>query len=95
MPTLAEYAEGIRGVVWDAGGDAPSVGTSVRLEAAGQFLAETITDQNGVFAFEPGGNMTLPPGPYRLLIDVRGRLVERWVTVNPAEPVTTAGHIEV
>lgn len=92
---LAEYAEGIRGVVWDADADAPASGASVRLEVDGQALAETRTDPDGVFAFEAAGQLQIAPGVYRLVVDIGGRRAARSVTVDASEPVTLVGRVEV
>lgn len=95
MSNPVEYAEGIRGVVWDTDADAPAVGATVRLESAGQALAETRADADGAFAFESAGRLKLAPGVYRLVVDRGGQRGERTVTVDAAEPVTVVGRIEV
>ncbi len=95
MSTPVEYAEGIRGVVWDTDADTPAVGASVRLEADGQSLAETRADSDGVFAFESGGQLRVAPGAYRLVVDIGDRQAVRAVAVDASEPVTLVGRIEV
>ena len=43
MPTPSEFAEGIRGVVWDADADTPAAGAIVRLTSDG-LASEARTD---------------------------------------------------
>ena len=94
MSTPAEYPDGIRGVAWDSTADAPAAGALVRLELAGQNLAEARTDQSGVFSFESTGSLVVAPGRYRLVIDIHGRRAERYVAVDVSEPVIMVGRIE-
>jgi hypothetical protein len=91
----AEYAEGIRGVLWDAGSDAPAPGVSVRLELAGRTLAETRTDASGTFSFEAAGDLHIAPGAYELIVEVEGRRVQRSVAVVASETVTLVGRLEI
>jgi 5-hydroxyisourate hydrolase-like protein (transthyretin family) len=91
----AEYAEGIRGVVWNADADAPAAGAVVRLYSAGQVLAETRTDQNGVFSFESAGDLTVAAGTYRIIIEFAGRRVELSIVAEASQPVTLVGRVEI
>ena len=95
MSTPVEYAEGIRGVVWDTDADTPASGASVRLELAGRVLAETRIDPDGVFTFESAGQLLVAPGAYRLVVDIGDRQAVRAVAVDASEPVTLVGRIEV
>jgi hypothetical protein len=95
VPIPAEYAEGIRGVLWDAGSDAPAAGVLVRLESAGRTLAETRTDASGIFSFETAGDLHIAPGAYELIVEAAGRRVRRPVAVVASETVTLVGRLEI